>query len=87
MSSALAAILRYLIEHSQATDTLQGVMWWWLLEENTVWSRAEVQAALEDAVRLGLMLAIGGADGQIRYGLAPGKLAEIFELLRSGPVE
>ena len=87
MNSALEAILGYLLEHSQASDTLQGVMWWWLLEESTVWPHAEVQAAIEDAVRRGLVLEVRGADGQIHYGLAPGKLPEICKLLRSDPGE
>ena len=87
MSKALRAILGYLLEHAQATDTLQGVIWWWLLGESTVWSPTEVAAAFEDAVRRGLVLEIKGADGQIRYGLAPGKLPEVRRLLRADPGE
>ena len=85
MRSALEATLSYLVEHSEATDTMPGVMWWWLLEEPTVWTSAEVQSGLSEAVRLGLLMEVRSGDGQVRYGLAPGKLPEICKLLGRDP--
>ena len=84
VSTELRAILGYLLEHPQATDTLDGVLWWWLLEEDgTKWSHSQIHEALECAVRDGLMLGLAGADGRKRYRLAPGKLAEVHQLLHS----
>jgi hypothetical protein len=83
--SALEATLSYLVDHSSATDTLQGVIWWWLLEEPVQWSSADVQAGIQEAVRLGLMIEVRSADGQVRYGLAPGKLPETCKLLGRDP--
>lgn len=85
MRSALEATLAYLVEHAEATDTLQGVMWWWLLDEYPGWTSAEVQAGLSEAVRLGLLLEVRSGDGQVRYSLAPGKLPEICKLLGRDP--
>ena len=81
MRSALEATLSYLVEHPEATDTLQGVMWWWLLEEPTLWTSAQVQSGLSEAVRLGLLMEVRSGDGQVRYSLAPGKLPEVRKLL------
>ncbi len=60
-------------------------MWWWLLEEVTTWTSAEVQAGLSEAVRLGLLAEVRSADGQVRYAVAPGKLPEICKLLGRDP--
>ncbi len=84
MSDAFVAIIRYVSEHPNANDTLQGVMQWWLLDEDTPWSRGEVLAAIARAVGSGLIAEFRGADGQIRYSLTPGKLREARKLLEPG---
>ena len=83
MNNAFEAILYYLLDHSEANDTLQGVMGWWLLDAYQKWSSAEVREALESAAGQSFVVEVRGADGQVRYRLNPGKLPEICKLLRS----
>jgi hypothetical protein len=49
-------ILRYLLRHPDAQDTLQGISEWWLLEERIMRKYAEVEAALEGLVNVGFVL-------------------------------
>ena len=49
-------ILRYLLRHPDAQDTLEGISEWWLLEETILRKYAEVQAALATLVDRGFVL-------------------------------
>jgi hypothetical protein len=85
VNNAFRAILSYLADSPDSTDTLEGVTHWWLLAEGAEWSRVEAQDAITQGVTEGLILAARGADGQIRYSLAPGKLSEIHQRLKPNP--
>jgi DNA-binding IclR family transcriptional regulator len=62
-------------------DTAEGVQRWWLCEERRAWPLSKVREALAELVRLGLVSEDKGADGQTRYGLAPGRLGRARALL------
>jgi hypothetical protein len=49
-------ILRYLLRHPDAQDTLEGISEWWLLEETIIRKYTEVEAALSKLVDLGFVL-------------------------------
>ena len=49
-------ILRYLLRHPDAQDTLEGISEWWLLEETIIRKYAEVEAALTKLVDRGFVL-------------------------------
>jgi hypothetical protein len=49
-------ILRYLLRHPEAQDTLEGISEWWLLEETIIRKYAEVEAALTNLVDQGFVL-------------------------------
>jgi hypothetical protein len=49
-------ILAYLVEHSRAQDTLEGIVQWWVLEQSIKRGTAEVQTALAELVAQGLVL-------------------------------
>ena len=67
-STIASNVLAYLAEHPQAQDTVDGIMQWWLSEQ-IKWSKAEIQAAIDELIADGLLLEHGAADGQVRYGL------------------
>ena len=49
-------ILRYLLRHPDAQDTLEGISEWWLFEEMLIRKYAEVEAALASLVNRGFVL-------------------------------
>jgi hypothetical protein len=60
-------IARYLKDHPDAADSLEGIRRWWLprvrLEETT----AQLEEALEDLLRRGVVVRQGLADGTVLY--------------------
>ena len=50
------AVLRYLQEHPDAKDTLEGIAQWWLLRECTERKLAEVERGVSILVAKGLVL-------------------------------
>ncbi len=70
-------VLAYLAEHPQAQDTLEGILHWWLLEQQIKHWATEVQEALVELVAQGLLVEHEGLDGQIRYRINQSKAAEI----------
>jgi len=75
------AILAHLIEHPLAEDTVEGIVEWWLLEQEIKYRTAVVRAALADLVAKGLVLERQGNDARLRYGLNRNKLEAIRRLL------
>ena len=73
LSLLKGAISRYLTEHPQAADTVEGVHQWWLSEYDIRASRDKVLLALEDLVREGIIEKSGLHDGTVIYGLMPRK--------------
>lgn len=79
--TAVEAILRYLDAHPDANDTAEGVMRWWLLDEETSWPLTEIQRSLGELVQLGFVTQTRRGDGQVRYARAPGKYSAIRSFL------
>jgi hypothetical protein len=73
-------ILSYLAEHPEAQDTLEGIVQWWLLEQEIKHWTEEVKAALADLVVEGLVIEDKGVDGRAHYHLNQ-RLAEEVSLL------
>ena len=86
LSLTACQILAYLVEHPRAQDTLEGIMQWWLLEQQIKQWIAQAQTALDQLVAQGLALERKGRDGQIHYRINRRRLKEIRALLaeRSG---
>lgn len=74
-------ILAYLAEHPDARDTLEGIVQWWLLEQEIKKWMAEVKTALADLVDEGLVIEEQGIDARIHYSLNQ-PLAEEVGLLK-----
>ena len=77
-------ILAYLAEHPGAQDTLEGIVQWWLLEQEIQRRTAQVRAALAELVARELVLERQGKDGRTHYRINRRRSAQIRELLKSG---
>lgn len=66
-------ILRYLLEHPEAQDTIDGIADWWLTERRVRQSIAEVEIALGQLVARGLVDVAVREDGKPHYRLKPVK--------------
>ena len=75
-------ILVYLVEHTEAQDTMEGIIEWWLLEQRIKRQTVKVKAALTELVNMGLVLEHKGQDGRIHYRVDRRKAAEITKLLK-----
>ena len=74
-------ILAYLAAHPDAQDTMEGIVEWWLLEQEIRRSTALVNAALAELVSQGLVLERLGRDGRTHYRINRNKAARIRALL------
>lgn len=75
------AILRYLKEHPEARDTVEGISWW-LLEQRIKDRVRDVQRTLAKLLAQGLLLEIAGRDGRRHYQLNKNRINEIDLILR-----
>lgn len=60
-------ILNYLRQNPEAQDTFEGIVNWWLPDQQHQQSRARIKEALERLLRAGLISEHKGTDGQISY--------------------
>ncbi len=60
-------ILRYLVEHPEAQDTVEGIADWWLTERRVRQAIADVEAALGRLVDQGLVDVVMREGGARRY--------------------
>ncbi len=75
-------ILAYLTERPRAQDTLEGILEWWVLERYIERQRAAAEAAVNELVDFGFLLAVRGHDQRQRYRLNPERRAEAEALVR-----
>ena len=81
-SRIVREILSYLTEHTDAQDTLEGIVEWWLLEQKIKRHTAQVKDALTELVIQGLVLEQKGKDARIHYRMNRHKIEEIRALLK-----
>ncbi|MBM4299749.1 MAG: hypothetical protein FJ143_18560 [Deltaproteobacteria bacterium] len=74
------AILRYLVKHPKAKDTLDGISQWWLEGETT--KRAIVEHAVSLLVNRGVLVQTRRKGAPPCYELAPRRRAAALRLLR-----
>jgi hypothetical protein len=80
-SQVARAILDYFQKHPDAQDTLSGIAEWWLTDDKVQTRTVTIQAALEDLIAKGFVLAHKGKDSQIRYRMNEQRLDDIEALL------
>ena len=74
-------ILRYLIDHPNAQDTLKGIVTWWLLERTIRHQTALVREVLEELVADGLVIKQQSTDSQTLYKINRRRRRKIISLL------
>ena len=60
-------VLDYLSAHPEAQDTLEGIIEWWLEEQQIIRQTSRVKDALDDLVARGLILERKGHDARTFY--------------------
>ncbi len=78
-------VLAYLIEHPESQDTLEGIMQWWLLEQEIKRWIDQVQAAIAELVARGFVLERLGKDGRIHYRINRSRKQKIKTLIEREP--
>lgn len=74
-------VLTYLAEHPDSQDTLEGIVEWWLLEQEIKHQTVLVREVLAELVARGLVLERKGTDARVRYHVNQERLLEIRGLI------
>ena len=75
-------LLRYLLEHPDAKDTIQGILRWWLPQGGVEAGEEEVQKAVDGLVARGWLTRRQPPPSQTLYRVNREKLEEIKAFLR-----
>ena len=76
-------ILAYLMDNPNAQDTLEGILDWWLLQQDLKRNIALVRKALDELISKKFLLERKGNDKQKYYQVNHEKLTEIATLIRN----
>ena len=76
-------ILRYLIENPKAKDTLEGIVDWWLLQQDIKQSVTLIRKAVDGLIHKGFLLEKQGNGRTKYYQVNREKLPEIAALIES----
>ena len=76
-------ILDYLSEHTDAQDTLDGIMRWWLLDREIRHQTGLVKKALGELVDRGFVVERKTWNAGARYHINPEKVSEVVDFLDS----
>ena len=79
----LREILRYLVAHPKAKDTINGIAKWWLAKSVSLEGRSQLEQGLELLVAKGWLLSRYSPQAETIYSLNEKHLTEIEEFLRS----
>lgn len=77
-------VLAYLVEHQDAQDTLEGIIEWWLVEQEIKHQTAAVKAVLAELVDKELIIEHQEIDSRSHYRINRQKKREIRALLKQG---
>jgi Fe2+ or Zn2+ uptake regulation protein len=69
-------ILTYLREHSEAADTVDGIIEWWLPRQRYEQGKAQIQKALDNMLAQGRVRRDSFSDGTVIYSCADSKKRE-----------
>lgn len=79
----MRTMLLYLLQHTDAMDTADGIRQWWL-PLHWECTREEVQAALEVLVARSWVITRGSADESRLYGLNKQSLTQVMQFIAVG---
>src|SRR5437867_11391200 len=78
----LREILQYLVEHPDAKDTIDGVVWWWLPRGCLNYRDEEVRHALNRLVSRRWLVASRITKSTVVYGVVAARLGHIRRFLK-----
>ncbi len=81
-SKIMYEILTYMTEHPDSSDTLEGIIQWWLLERKIKRHISKVEKALSELVAKGFILEHKGKDSHSYYRLNKSKHTDLKTLLK-----
>ncbi len=84
-SPVMAEILRYLVEHPDAKDTIEGISQWWMPSHRKAPSRDAVQSAIDELLTRGWIVRRETSPSHVVYGLDKRHLDAITNMLRREP--
>lgn len=74
-------VLTYLYDHSDAQDTLNGIVEWWLLDHRIKQQQQSIEHALAELIKDELVVATRGSDSRTRYRMNRRKSKRIAALI------
>lgn len=77
-------ILKYVVAHPTAKDTLRGIEKWWLSRSLSREARSKLEQHLNSLVARGWLIGRGSPQSETIYSLNQNGLAEINEFLAKG---
>lgn len=77
-------ILAYLVSHPEASDTIDGIVQWWFLEQAIKIHMSMLQEILEELVLQGLLIERKGNNLHPSYKINKDRYPEIKEILSQG---
>lgn len=77
--------MTYLAEHPESHDTLEGIVEWWLLEQEIKHRTVLVREVMAELVVRGLVLERESSDARVHYYINRDRLAEIRQLIDKPP--
>jgi hypothetical protein len=77
-------ILRYLVAHPKAKDTISGIEKWWLSKNVSLEGRSKLHESLELLVLKGWLVSRGSPQSETIYSLNEKKVREIEEFIEEG---
>jgi hypothetical protein len=79
----IRGILRYVAEHPDAKDTVEGIVKWWRLGDEVEWAENPVQEALDILISKGWLVKRDIAPLKSVYGVNKDHLGAIKNFLRA----
>lgn len=74
-------VLTYMFEHQDAQDTLEGIIEWWLVEQEIKHQIVAVKEVVAELVGKDLIIEHRGPDARFHYRVNRNKEQEILALL------
>lgn len=78
----IKAILRYMFEHPQACDSIEGIIDWWVVQGRISIQVEEATDAVRDLVTQGFLVRAVATISSVLYAVNKEKLSEIKMLLQ-----
>ena len=80
-------VLTYMVEHKDAQDTLEGIVEWWLMQQEIEHQLTEIQELLNELVDKDFVIRQKGLDSRFHYRVNRNRETEILALLAQSDLQ